>query len=991
MVAVITTMIAHAQPIKRFTTSSFNVNDGLLQSTIKDIAYDQNNFCWFSFPNGIQKFDGRSFANVPVQPGLPDDKMVSFFTTINGDLLISHTQGISKYNIQSNSFTQIWTANAGTKTSPLFIGEDEGIIYFYPESANFIGLDSKTFLPVKTIETELPTFLADNFENVPIISKNIVHHKVAFVVNKTLYLWNLKNNTFIKREHLSTVYFPNLFLLNEEEVVSTSLQYPRKNKIYNIVTNTFKEFPLLGNQAYDISVIQPWNNKIIVGFNGRLFAVDSAFKKIEFEFVTFQNKSLSEISAFNRIRVDNYGNLCLTTINDGVRKVMTNNFRIKYYGTGVKQANHVVSVLPDKKNNKVLTGTSGNGVLIFDTLQNLIKHIKYYPGKNEPISVNRITKSNSGNYILYLSSHESVLWLSSDLTKSEAVPLSSTSNDGSLRLGYFGNTLFENEIGNITQSQGYIYKTNFKSRTTNAELLTTYYTMSGLQKNKDLIIHVNDDLIFYDTATLKERKRIYFPNTGYVRSFTKDKNHIFIGTNKGVFKIDTTGKILMHLNKEKGLPDECIYAMLIDKDGFLWCSSNKGVFRINKNHSTFRLNKDDGLQENEFNTNVAAIAEDGELFFGGVNGVSSFFPNTVQNIHDSIKILVKNIRINNNPAFEDTASWNIDRIELPHDQNLFSFDFIAMGAHNPEQYVYQYQMEGIDNQWIENSDMQQVRYFLPPGKYKFKIFASRFFKNDAVPLKVIYIHILPPFWKTWWFIAIISSLFILTLVYAINRYHRKKYLVKLQDLENEKKMQLERERISRDLHDNIGAFANAVLHNAEMLQHQKEEPAKKHIMEDLKTASKEIIVSLRETIWAFKHESYTTEESMLRVKNFIQSVSRYYPNIHFSIIDNSPKDYVLHYSNALDLVRIIQEATTNAIKHASAKKITINSNHIKNSWIITITDDGIGFNETEVKNGNGLENMTKRATESNFKFDVNSNVGTGTEVKLTITITRNKD
>ena len=69
------------------------------------MAVDKNNYCWISFPNGIQKFDGKNFTSVPVQAGLPDDKAVHFFRTSTGELLISHTEGVSHYNSSNNRIT----------------------------------------------------------------------------------------------------------------------------------------------------------------------------------------------------------------------------------------------------------------------------------------------------------------------------------------------------------------------------------------------------------------------------------------------------------------------------------------------------------------------------------------------------------------------------------------------------------------------------------------------------------------------------------------------------------------------------------------------------------------------------------------------------------------------------------------------------------------------------------------------------------------------
>ncbi len=153
-----------------------NVNEGLLQTTITDLAFDKNNFCWISFPNGIQKFDGENFTNVPVQAGLPDDKTVYFFRCSNGDLLLSHSHGISKYKISSNRFIQVYAIHAGEKMPAQFIGEDEKIIYFFTETGNITGIDCSTFKVVSDTKTGLQ---GDNFNCGSKPSDNIINHKVA--------------------------------------------------------------------------------------------------------------------------------------------------------------------------------------------------------------------------------------------------------------------------------------------------------------------------------------------------------------------------------------------------------------------------------------------------------------------------------------------------------------------------------------------------------------------------------------------------------------------------------------------------------------------------------------------------------------------------------------------------------------------------------------------------------------------------------------------
>ena len=111
---------AKAQPLKRNNTSKYTVNDGLLQSTMRNIGFDKNNFCWLSFPNGIQKFDGKRFIDIPIQEGLPDNKWVFFFRCGNGDLIISHSMGLSKYDITNNKFSILYR-NISKTTKPMIL------------------------------------------------------------------------------------------------------------------------------------------------------------------------------------------------------------------------------------------------------------------------------------------------------------------------------------------------------------------------------------------------------------------------------------------------------------------------------------------------------------------------------------------------------------------------------------------------------------------------------------------------------------------------------------------------------------------------------------------------------------------------------------------------------------------------------------------------------------------------------------------------------
>ncbi len=978
------------QDLKRFNTFSYSVNDGLLQSTITDVAFDNNNFYWISFPNGIQKFDGKNFTSVPIQPGLPDDKMVLFFQCSNGDLLLSHSGGVSRYDLNSNHFSQIYNNKPSNEKPSVFIGEDEGVIYFFTASGLIAGFKNSNY----QLQFAQPSGFAgymENEENRPKISRNVVDNAAAFIIKSNIYLWDLKARKLIAQSPTLPFLSPYFLEMRSRNLVMfSSFKANSPLLLYNFATQTITPHFIKGREKIEsISrcVVTPWQNSQVISFNNRIWEIDTALGSLKSELVNFQNQPVASGAGIGRILTDKRGNLCIVTVTGGIKKLMRNSYPIKYYGNTEPTNTNILSLLPDKENNRILAGTAGNGLLVFDTLQQLVKHIKQLPGMGKYFAPNSIVKDPAGRYYLINNGQKQVWILNGDLTFYKKIPIATDVPEEERGVHYFGNFLWQSADTALTQSQGRIYKINFSQQTVTETEVTRGYTMGGIRDGNNIITHCNDELYFLDASTLALKNKIPFKNTGGVRSFASDAQNVYIGSNNGIFKIDGQGKVLSHLTKQNGLPDECIYAIAIDAEGALWCSSNKGIFRINKHGNILQLKKEDGLQENEFNTNVVASAKDGELFFGGVNGISSFYPGSIVNTEEKIDLLFTKIKINNEEAFTDSGLSAIDKIKLPFQQNSLSFDFIAMGNNNPDQYIYQYQMEGIDETWLQNNDMQTVRYLLPPGKYVFKIAASQLFDKDATAMRSVFITILPPFWQTWWFIGGMALLLFLITAFFISGYTRQRYRKKLAELKMEHRVQVERERISRDLHDSIGAYANAVLYKTELLEKEQQPNAKLGLMTDLKFASKDIITSLRETIWALKKESYTAQDCIMRIRNFVQPLGRYYPHILFKIEGEGSTEIHLHYSKALNVVRILQEAVTNAIKHSNAREIVIKSTQLHTQWQLEVSDDGIGFAENdfeETERGDGLINMKERATEAGFDLQIISSPGSGTRLIITL-------
>ncbi len=974
-----------SQAVTRFNTFSYGVNEGLLQTTIGDIEIDRNNFCWISFPNGIQKFDGSRFVNVPVQPGLPEDKYTQLFRTASGDLLIGHNYGISRYDANKDQFSLVHHLKIPDKWPLILVGEDNGVIYCSNHNGVITALSSIDYKLLFRYKTGIDLPFMDVSVR-PAFSENIIDNRVALRLDSTVFLIDLREKKILRSIPVPGFRYSSMLRMKSGSEISF-FGPKRYDQLQTLDFNTglisSRNIKGIRFENFHRNGFFTWGNKLLFYHNNRLFEIDSATLDIESELVNFQNKPVAGITSISRLVTDDLGNIYLQTVNAGIRKILGQNYPIKYFGNADPEKNNILSILPDKKNNRVLTGGTG-GLFIYDTLQQLVKHLSLAPNGARLVP-NGIIKTKKG-YLIISNGLNRAYHLSNDLSSINPVSYNNPI-PGEHPVDFFGLLLYNDGERAVFQSQNKLFRINIDNLEIYVHKFSSAYIMSGTWYKNMIISHGTNELIFLDGNTFREIKKIPFTEGGGVRCFLNDKKRgLFVGTNKGVFRIDANGQVLKKWDRKSGLPDECIYAMRFDAQGNLWCSTNRGIIRISPENSTLNILKEDGLQENEFNTGVVAETEDGELFFGGINGVSSFYPHQVRSLDDRINLLLTGIHVNNKVIHNNDAN-SLGKLELPYGQNSLSFDFVAMGKSNPDQYIYQYRMKGFDDEWLHNKNLQSVRYSLAPGKYVLQLYASRQFNKDAEPMKELVVVIKPPFWKQWWFYMLLAAIAITLLAFGINFYNRNKYAKKLHALESEHKLKLERERLSRDLHDNLGAYSNAILFNTQSLEHEKDDVKRRSLIKELKFASKDIITTLRETIWALNKENYSAEDCLLRIRNFIQTMNRFYPDIHMVVSGTAPGNKNFHSKDAFNLVRIVQEAITNSIKHSNCSNIILHSGGSDKEWMLTVKDDGKGFNvedESAGEHGNGLGNMQQRARESGFQLQINSGPGTGAQVTLTI-------
>jgi signal transduction histidine kinase len=200
------------------------------------------------------------------------------------------------------------------------------------------------------------------------------------------------------------------------------------------------------------------------------------------------------------------------------------------------------------------------------------------------------------------------------------------------------------------------------------------------------------------------------------------------------------------------------------------------------------------------------------------------------------------------------------------------------------------------------------------------------------------------------------------------------------------KLHEERLRISRDLHDNIGSqltFIISSVDNMKYLFKNTDEKLNQKLV-DISSFTRTTITQLRDTIWALNKEQITFEDLANRLQKYIEMAKTAQEQIQFEFSNQLKSNFSLNTIQGVNCHRIVQEAINNAIKYSVATKVKLYINETEKDVIIEITDDGIGFNLTEISMGNGLQNMKSRADKIKAKFILESKPEIGTTITLSL-------
>lgn len=852
-------LLVNAQKIRLY-----NSEQGLPNSLINRVYQDGRGYIWVATENGLCYFDGVRFTTFRHDPqknnSIISDLVKVIFTDHQGICWIGSSQGMQQFDYKSNAFREYQLsrpiAPGGFYISSMVETPDCRTILISVAGSKLFAIDAVEQTYNQELSDTLNHLLNTRYPgNLFVDSKGFLW---AFSEQGQFFKIDLRNK---KLEPIRWSSGSDTYL--SDRAVSAMAEDPVTG---NILIGTFKHGLFIYDQKEQI--VRPVRDEGARGLKIRAIhsetkhglgtsrniwigTEDFGLKKFnrETEQITQSGLNNSPVNLNNckvhSIIEDNQGNLWIGIYHKGVLLIPRSTFGFEYVKVSESKdpvsenLASITSILRDRSGD-LFVGTDGGGLFKIS-------------GSGESI---RFTSKNTllfNNSVMSLVSDSSgTLWISTYLggintfkpgegfTAFSTIPELQKVN--SMIFDATGNRIFFGTLGYGVCSYSIDDKKfqRFPNSVHSGWISILYPDKSG-----NLWVGRSDGFACYHLATGEPQylDLVTRLEGARVSSFLEDRDgSMWIGTANGLLHYKMETEELSTYTKTDGLPSNLILTIKQDSNGILWISTGCGLSRFDREKKQFRnFYAYDGLQDNEFRIRAVHQDSDGKMFFGGINGITSFYPEVVDAYKQSMsKIYFTRLTVLNNPVQfdEQLGKKNIldqhisqaRQIRLKKEQNVFSLEFAVLEYTNPQKVIYGYQLEGFDSDWrYTDSGQRSATYTnLPDGRYTFRVKA--FFEGSSDSEDTVYnsisIRILPPWYKTWWAYLLDLALAMLTIRLGLD------YLIKRR-LRTKERIESERRelklRMFTDLSHEIRTPLTLVMNPLKSLKETETDEHKKEI------------------------------------------------------------------------------------------------------------------------------------------------------------------
>lgn len=968
---------------QEFTTIE-NVTSGtkLQNHNILGIVQDSQGYLWIGTNWGLYKYDGYQFKpyKTTTTPSLIDNNIKTLLMQ-DDNLWIGTKGGLNIINTKTNSIKSITSSSKNGLTSnyirKLYKDKNNNIWvgYYSDKLSKYVGnfkfqhFDLKTndngmrYIINDIIETRPNTFYIkllretidasyitiieakydgnklstkvitkiikeDGIDNVLLLS---IDNRLHLIDGNNLYKFNevrgsfkLKNNLFSKDSIQNLTFYADK---------TDNIYIGTQNKsFYNLNKETYspQDYTIISPNETSINTFFTDNSGLLwVGTTSGLYKIKksaSVFKKhLQVASLGYPNKMRSilqdkkgDIYAVNQTKLFKY---------DTINK--------EFIDLKWENNNSAPYALLENDENSLLVGTQGSGISIYNKNTNVCKP---FFKKHQKLSNNHIIK-------LFRDDHD-ILWIGT----LDGLYYFDKKNDGLVKIQ---KSILQESIGeNESIFEIKPFKDNQLWIGTNTGLyqLKIDYSVFPLQFHTTKIETIQDA----------------------IRSILIDNDILWIATQtKGLLKYHSKTHKLTEINETQGLSNNSVYSILPGENHEIWIGTLNGLSRYNTLNKQFLNYYDyDGLASNEFNVSSQLKAKNGELFFGGQNGISQFMPSNFDTDSTNLNLNISTISWYDSKADStfiiDSEYRKNKPLELPSNNAFVNFEFSLTDYFKPANNTFKYKISSLNNDWIMLNKTNVLSFTnLPPGNYNLEVMASTNYgkwnnQSITIPISVKQIY-----YKSWWFLTA-SGVLILLLFYLIRKYELS-HIIKLENL---------RLQISRDLHDELGSSLTGIAIRSELLKEKLNIKEKDKALDEIAEQSRSAVDSLSDIVWAIDSRNNSIQNLSNRIQNILYFLLKPL-NITYTFETlEEPKPLYLEQDHRQHIYLIFKEAITNIAKHSNATHVIVTISREKNKIKLEIKDSGTKVFKTATKlNGNGIKNMRIRAKKINAELRINATNG----------------
>lgn len=978
---------AWAQDLE-FPMTYYSVKDGLSNNYVTAILKDQEGFIWIATRNGLNRYDGLKFEEVKLFHQGQEHSVIYHFAQDNqGWFWIVSNNGLIKFHPRNKKIIPISLKDTWNKISAekirLTIDIKAHKSYAWFAGQNYLyKIDLKTLqykafaMPFKASRT-----LFGVFED----RKGRVWVKIS----TALYQFNEKTGQFKYYYGIDDVNHDSFMVESipyEDSAgklwLGTWFDYPR---VYNPKSDSFeptskekrittlwlediaengKKFMWAGGGDTGLGVFWLDDNRVMPIYSDacrpltyRGNTITYFFKDTESETVWIgTDVGIAKYDPYSiRFHRSDFQRIIKKPIQGSISKVIQDKQKsdilwISVWADGVyrwnrktneiKHFNNETAGLPDvgifdilQAKNGLIWTANGGGLSRYNENKNEWKYYRDFFKRKGVIS-NALTLHQDQNERIWFGCNFEGLWY---FEPNQETPIRWQLPDIEPNERHYITKIIEDKEQNLwISSHSGLYKINFKNKTSQKIPLGKYETQK---------IALNS-------------------------VFISANQHIWVSGFDFIYELDNKGKLIQEIDRSKGLKGQPYY-IVEDEFNFLWIGTNNGLQTFSPGTKKFRdFWLEEGVLENEVSNQMVKIPS-GEIIIGFHQEINYFKPRYFKYNTRLPKIVFKDIEINNELRTIDFQKT----LTLYPGENSLKISFVALNFTHAQRNKYAYKLEGFHQKWIPNEDGDANFTNLEAGDYTFRVIAANndgIWNQKGIQLKI---KVIPPFYRQWWF-RVLLIVIIFGLIFWLFQYRQQQ----------RQKIEAIRNRIAKDLHDDMGSTLSSIRIISEVLQSQLPDNQSNTaaMLQRISQGAASLSDSMQDIIWSIKTDNDTLEDMLSRMRSFaLKLLESKQIQFKSNITENFDHTF-LSIEQRRNIYLIFKEAVNNAVKYAQCTEIQFIIQVIDKHFTMIIVDNGQGFDDTQISYGNGLQNMQKRAQELKGNCNIQSELGRGTRVEVKI-------